>query len=290
MCLLEKLLIAMKEYNGGEHLRGLKKERYGFTKHRKMIFLSVISVFLLLFLVLPSGFSDDITEAFLVCKSEKRPSIDGKLSSSEWDDAKPYVFRWDSSMNISGGENLMATLTMKHDDENLYILFTINDDDFEDGDALEIGSPTIRTFNSSDVDMIVLLSNGSGYEGYPVRCGSGTYSAVRPIDGEIKAGYSDGLYVFEASLNLTRYFNSTDGYVKAYFSYVDVSSEPLNNVVVPLGDSSEMYISREHYDGGENIYAALEEDTSSMNLYLPVAALIAGSGVLAVFWLRKKKE
>ncbi len=278
----------MKEYEGGEHLRDLKKERQISAKRGKIRSLSMFLIFLLLSLGVTSGLSDT-SEAFVVYKSKKTPSIDGKLSSSEWDDAKPYVFRWNSSMKISGGENLMATLTMKHDDENLYILFTINDDDFEDGDALEIGIPTIRTFNSSDVDMIILLANGSGYEGYGLRCGDGSYYAVRPIEGKTATGYSDGLYVFEASLNLTRYFNSTDGYAEAYFSYMDVSSELLNNVLVPLGDYSKIYISQEHYDGEEDIYDVLGDNTSSMNIYLPVAALIVACGVLAVFWLRKKK-
>ncbi len=289
----------MNRYGHGEILRKQGK-RVKKNRHRG------IALFLILMFMIPvssvsfTGQGNPPSSgglALVAYEAGAIPNIDGTLSPSEWSDAKPYVFQWNDSKRIAPENSpLIATLTMKHDERNLYILFTINDDDVEDDDALDIGIRVLREENSSDADSIVLPASGEGYEGGALRCGDGTYMYIRDIKGSVAAKYSNGFYVFEASLNMTRYFNRSGSDAEAYFQYTDASSEGcLYNVAVAFGSyNGEIFLSSEHYSGKENPYDVIQnaygmgwEESNYLIYATGIAAIIIGVAVI-VLWKKRK--
>lgn len=84
--------------------------------------IKALIVFLLLvFLVFISSgakaSSNQSENTLIAYKARVVPDLDGTVTQSEWSDAKPYVFQWSNSENISRNQKLAASLAMKHDEK-----------------------------------------------------------------------------------------------------------------------------------------------------------------------------
>ncbi len=168
-----------------------------------------LAVIIMMLMVLPMSATAAETgsTALTAYRASVVPTIDGKISPGEWGDAESYLYQWPT-----GGEGapitdgvLSLNVSLKHDESNLYILFTINDNETDEGDSLDIF--TVIPPEIEGVGVLVLYPNNTGFEGYLTKSGVWAPPRSPEIDGVVSSTYVNGVYTFEVRLNLTHYFS-----------------------------------------------------------------------------------
>ncbi len=246
----------------------------------------IIAILILTVIFIPIAHSEKTNEEIygplIAHKARKIPDIDGVLSPSEWGDAKPYLFQWEKSPITNG--KLYMTFCLKHLNNTLYILFIINDNDTDKKDSLDI---TLSRF-------LIIYPNGTGYEGWLSRCGPVPSSTK--IDGKAAVTYKGGKYIFEVSLNMSRYLNLSNDMVAPFnIGYSDGNTLFLQ--WISIGPSLEdpipgIKISSDYYTGKETIYDVVQSvyENNPFDIITVVAVICVSATVIGIIvWMFKKK-
>jgi len=252
-------------------------------------FLSIAVIFL----VLVTAFSPSIHASgpaseneydngrLIAYRARVIPHIDGIVSPHEWTDAKPYLYEWENGgpgMPISSGM-LSLSFCLKHDKSRLYLLFTINDNDTDAYDSLDI---FLEDF------VLVLYPNGTGYEGHLSKSGVGAFPGASKIDGRVSSTYLNGVYTFEVSLSLIHYFNLTENNTAQFnIGYTDGNPEPccvMEDATVAVGawgtTEPGIVISSDYLEGTKGNNRALGEAV--------IGAAVCIVAVAVLVWTYKK--
>ncbi len=252
----------------------------------KISLITTLATLLLLF----TSFSiatGERTSQIIVYKAKKIPKIDGKIESSEWDDAQPYYFEKKTNKYILNGRFKM-TIALKHDSENLYILVIANDDDYDDGDFVFFNihyHPQVNLSWSWDTTFLL-------YAGNRVTNGTMTKCGVFPsnrIDAQIKASYhryiAGNYYIFEVAIPIKyipiNAYEIEVGYHDAHYEW-----KIRYGLVTYFELEYEFYVgkfsmSQNYYEGNETVENIIEEHYPTGNYFYFVALGVAAVAIIA---------
>jgi len=226
-------------------------------------FLSMFFAFLMLMTLFSPFFhameiKDSQKAPFVAYRAKTIPNIDGVLSPGEWNDTKPYSQVWENGgPDITNGP-LGIAFCLKYDLQNLYLLFTVNDNETDNRDSLDISIMFDYGDSMSYYHVLVLYPNGTGYEAWLTLSGIMVYPDQK-IEGKTSSTYSNGMYTFEASLNLTRYFSNNTGFGIGYSDGNLLDTQSVLFVEgVDYDSKLPIVFSSESYSGSDNIYNLIE--------------------------------
>jgi len=175
--------------------------------------LKKIYTLLLVFLLLSIFFSplsssdEPASEPLKAYRAAHIPTIDGIKSIGEWDDTEAYFSETTvpPDMTLTTDKAIMS-LYLKHDSKNLYILFTINDDDYDKAPSSWPDFLTI--FWESNYTMgLMVSSNGSIYHARSTMSGMSPGGPMIAEDvAKAAVSYNNGNYTFEISININHFF------------------------------------------------------------------------------------
>lgn len=172
---------------------------------KRLLFISLIMIIVLSSFPanICTGYSvwEHIERPFVAYKAQSIPDIDGLISPGEWNDTEIYEFNV-SNTGIMNGTVIRIQCALKHDNDWLYFLFTINDDD-NDYDVVAIFTKPWSEEGESDDILCVTWDN-------TIKFGNLTRSGLRvnwtssPL-GEVNSTYSNESkeYTFEIKISMS---------------------------------------------------------------------------------------
>ncbi len=186
----------------------------------------ILVILLITVFISPSHAGEAVPEVLRAYRALNIPVIDGIKSPGEWSDTESYLSEQavPPDMTVAGNKGIM-TLCLKHDTDNLYILFTVNDDDYDSNNSAGRSDCLTIFWERNYTAGLIIYSNGSIYNGSLMM-----NSAILPdgpaIEGGMaKAGvsYNQDNYTFEMAIKISLFAPSSENEIHCSITYTDAN-------------------------------------------------------------------